>query len=312
MKEVCWEALSHTEFRLENGLGRMTITNLPSGFRLYRTVLELREAVLIDMSSGITRPAIGTQMHMTGKTVQSLGPVREVDISAGRAALMRICEPPGVYVHPEAGVIRHVGVSCYVETLAERLPPQASRQLARFADPENTATFLESRSASPGLRRLCQQILGLSEPDTVAGLFHIEALALQFFGQTLSLFNLEQAGAAQALEDWEEDAVAMAARLLLEQIDSPVQADLLARKVHMTASRLEEAFRAINGQTLAEYQRIQRLKLAHEWLATENTAIKRISHRLGYAHVSNFTRAYKDFYGESPNRTRTRARAVLG
>ncbi|WP_281249781.1 helix-turn-helix domain-containing protein [Marivita hallyeonensis] len=66
-------------------------------------------------------------------------------------------------------------------------------------------------------------------------------------------------------------------------------------------------FRAEIGLTLKAYHRRARLIWARDALGRGET-VKSIAFACGYTHLGNFTRAYRQEFGESPTETRQRTR----
>ena len=78
----------------------------------------------------------------------------------------------------------------------------------------------------------------------------------------------------------------------------------LAKQYGMSARALNERFRDAYGQSIFACLSEARLAEAHEALLKTDTPIKAIAARLGYAHVSNFTSAFRSKYGYPPGSLR--------
>jgi AraC-like DNA-binding protein len=61
-------------------------------------------------------------------------------------------------------------------------------------------------------------------------------------------------------------------------------------------------FEASYGISLRSYRHKLLMEKARAAL-TAGTLIKQLAYDLGYAHVANFTRAYRRAFGESPSKT---------
>ena len=78
----------------------------------------------------------------------------------------------------------------------------------------------------------------------------------------------------------------------------------LARLFGLTPKTLNTAFVRAYGMSVSRFIREQRLTIAHEQLQNSNLPLREICARLGYSQVSNFSTAFKEFFGYSPTTLR--------
>lgn len=64
---------------------------------------------------------------------------------------------------------------------------------------------------------------------------------------------------------------------------------------------LSNLFKEVTGYTLMNYYRRRRLETAKQLLSENTLSITRIARLLGYSSVYTFSRAYKEYFGESPS-----------
>lgn len=64
---------------------------------------------------------------------------------------------------------------------------------------------------------------------------------------------------------------------------------------------LSNLFKEVTGYTLMNYYRRRRLETAKLLLSENSLSITRIARLLGYSSVYTFSRAYKEYFGESPS-----------
>lgn len=311
METVWWQQVSETEWSLPDALGTLRFWQFPSGFNLWQSEIELTRPVCLDMSAWIPEVAVGTQMHLAGSTLQQFGTHTPKRSTAGTATLMRIQVPPVRYIFEEPHLIRHIGVSINIKTWAERFQGDKPRRLERLFDPDTQIEYLETRPANATLRTLGRKLIAPGSPSLTENL-QLEALSIAFFAETLSNFSSPKVeeNASQPIQAWQRDAVEATCNHIDANLNTPLDLGMLASKVRMTEPQLDQMFRLLKEQTPSEYQRARRLLEAHSQLTYSGTPIKQIAHDLGYAHVSNFTRAYSNHFGESPSRTRTRGKSL--
>jgi two-component system response regulator YesN len=95
-----------------------------------------------------------------------------------------------------------------------------------------------------------------------------------------------------------------AVRLLTE--NSSCTLAELARRCHLSISRLSHLFKAETGLTEEKYRRNCRFQVAAQMLATTDLPVKQIAYVLGYRHTSSFVRAFELHSGAPPGIYRTR------
>ena len=95
-----------------------------------------------------------------------------------------------------------------------------------------------------------------------------------------------------------------AVRLLNENSSYPLCE--VARRCHLSVSRLSHLFKAETGLTVESYRRHCRFQAAARMLETTDLSIKEIAYALGYHHTSSFVRAFTLRSGASPNNYRKR------
>jgi AraC-like DNA-binding protein len=74
----------------------------------------------------------------------------------------------------------------------------------------------------------------------------------------------------------------------------------LATLFGVSVETMNEMFVNEFGMSVAAFMKEQRMAQAHEWLSTTTSPVAEIAAKLGYKQVSNFSAAFKAFYGYSP------------
>jgi AraC-like DNA-binding protein len=95
---------------------------------------------------------------------------------------------------------------------------------------------------------------------------------------------------------------------VLHYLEEHYQTDLtlqqLAEEFRVSPSHLRRLFKEETNKSFSEYLMEHRMQKAKEWLCHSNKPIKEIADQLRYTNVTNFTRAYKQFFGTSPGKFR--------
>ena len=78
----------------------------------------------------------------------------------------------------------------------------------------------------------------------------------------------------------------------------------LGRMLRVSADKLERAFHAEVGVAPSAYYRRLRLRRAADLLAHSSLPVREVALACGFASMSSFARAFRDFKGHSPRATR--------
>lgn len=78
----------------------------------------------------------------------------------------------------------------------------------------------------------------------------------------------------------------------------------LSRMFGLTPRTLNAAFVDAYGMTVARYVKEHRLMIAHEELTISDVTIREVAAKIGYSQVSNFSAAFKSFFGYAPTTLR--------
>ncbi len=72
----------------------------------------------------------------------------------------------------------------------------------------------------------------------------------------------------------------------------------------LNRTRLNAAFRAFYGRTISQVLQQERMENARALLIADGLSVSEIAERCGYGHLSNFSLAYKAYFGMSPSAAR--------
>lgn len=99
--------------------------------------------------------------------------------------------------------------------------------------------------------------------------------------------------------------------IIAEHLDQPLGIAELARAVGTNRTRLTTAFRAFYGETIGQALQKERMESARAWLGEDALSVSEIAERCGYGHLSNFSLAYKAYFGMSPSVARDAAAQIV-
>ncbi len=99
--------------------------------------------------------------------------------------------------------------------------------------------------------------------------------------------------------------------IITDRFDQPPSVAALARAVGLNRTRLNSAFRAFYGQTISQALQQERMETARALLTAAELSVSDIAERCGYGHLSNFSLAYKAYFGISPSASRDGAGQIV-
>ena len=123
----------------------------------------------------------------------------------------------------------------------------------------------------------------------------LTCLLLDFF---ISQFNRSD---HHGLTEREVRRVQQVRAIIAEHLDRPLGVAELARAVGTNRTRLNTMFRAFYGETIGQALQKERMESARALLGEDALSISEIAERCGYGHLSNFSLAYKAYFGMSPS-----------
>ncbi len=105
----------------------------------------------------------------------------------------------------------------------------------------------------------------------------------------------------------QDPRLAQAVEAMLEEPEAPHRLEDLAAVAGMSRASFSAHFIAAFGQSPHDFLVESRMRLAAKLLQTTNLPVKTVAAKVGYRSRSNFTRAFKAFYGTVPAGSRSTA-----
>jgi AraC family ethanolamine operon transcriptional activator len=96
--------------------------------------------------------------------------------------------------------------------------------------------------------------------------------------------------------------------LLSEDLSQPIYSDEIARRLGLSVRTMHDVVRRYRGMSLHRYLRLRRLWLVRQRLLARADSVKAVALAYGFWHLSDFSRSYRDQFGETPSQTLLRGR----
>ncbi|MBL7250478.1 helix-turn-helix transcriptional regulator [Alcanivorax marinus] len=292
-------------FELPGVRGRMERLELASGLVLYRVDYRAGEdcALQLDRPT-FQQPWIGSIFHIQGQSGMALPDGSQHKVTPERALLVRT-DISGTCFHLSRGEqVRHIGVACTLDVLREHLGGELPATLAPFLGDYGDKVAVRALHPSGRLRQLATSLFAVHAQGLCRGM-KMEGAALLFLSEILE--NYCDSTTSEELPAWEEQAFREIRESILDDPGAPLSIPTLADRAGLSESRLNQLFQHRERRSCAEFIRGERLDLAQRLLETGEAPVKVVAARVGYGHVSNFSRAYRARFGEPPARTLRRA-----
>lgn len=91
--------------------------------------------------------------------------------------------------------------------------------------------------------------------------------------------------------------------LLSDDLSQPIYSEEIARKLGLSVRTMHDVVRRYRGMSLHRYLRLRRLWLVRQRLLAGADSVKAVALAFGFWHLSDFSRSYRDQFGEAPSQT---------
>lgn len=289
----------------------MQIAHLPEGGKVYCSEYRVINACRISTQTDPHElpQLLCSQVLLSGQLELETSDGRRFLNTPNRALLMRLHQTGSRFHLPGNQVIRHVGVALPLHH-ASLATPALGPLLSAYRNCRNSALVhgvawqKRTRSLATELFQLAaaaeQPVLPLRR-DGLARCF-LASLLEDYANQQLRHETPDEAASV-----WEQQTLAQICDYISLQLATPLRSDDLALHFGLSRHRLNELFRNLVGQSASDYIREQRLTTAREQIETQGLPVKVAAHNVGYRHVSNFTNAYRQYFGVTPGQSQSSA-----
>ncbi|MDQ0177749.1 helix-turn-helix transcriptional regulator [Bacillus chungangensis] len=159
---------------------------------------------------------------------------------------------------------------------------------------------VKSYPLSPQIKHCVYEILHCPYKAAMKKIY-LEAKAMEL----INLFFLENDPISQFPEAFmhPEDIKKLkwAREVVLDHLDKPYSIKSLANKVGLNENKLKTGFRQLYGTTVFGLIRSQRMEKAAWLMKIQGLNVTETAMALGYSNVSNFTAAFRKYFGYNPS-----------
>lgn len=102
-----------------------------------------------------------------------------------------------------------------------------------------------------------------------------------------------------------------ARKLMLTDLSVHYTIEEIATYVGLSSTKLKKGFKALFKKAVFEYLETERLERAKTMMRDSDKPLKQISKAAGFQYLNNFSRAFKNTFGISPNEWRKGLHCIL-
>ena len=154
---------------------------------------------------------------------------------------------------------------------------------------------------TPELTKLLNEIY-LSDVSSPFGQLVLQIRALLLIEKYLQNFFLNQFPTSRIVRVSKQDLdrLSMVEETLSKESDSFPTIEKLSKVAMMSSTKLKKRFKEVYGMKLYEYYNHNRLKKAKALLESGEVSVKEAAMEIGFANLSNFSKAFKKEFGFLP------------
>lgn len=288
-------------FEWPGASGRLERIDFGNGTCLHRAELNVREDSRFDVQNALPPGWFSGSVNLMGCLDFRCPKGQHRRMSPETGFAMRVDQLGTRYFLPKGQLIRHAGVTIELDALYHRFDNAVPDGLTPFLSDAEDVVEIRPLPINNKIRRIVsgmfsQQVTGPGRK------FKLEGLSTLFLTEVIDAYcqrNQERENTPEP-SVLEQTLIEEAIARISAQLASPLSVTQLADDAGMTESRLNNLFKCETGKTCAEFIRSERMMRAREMLASGEASVKQVAAAVGFNHVSNFSRSYRDWYGESP------------
>lgn len=288
-------------FELPGVRGRLERIDFGNGTCLYRAELNVREDSRFDVQNSLPAGWLAGSVNLIGSLDLKCPSGRDHSMSSEIGLMMRI-DPVGTrYLLPGGQLIRHAGVSIELDALKARFGDVLPDALDRFISDDPETIEIRPLRVNNKIRSIVSamfsaQVIGQGRQ------FKLEGLSTLFLAEVIDVYIQQHSQDENTPEPsvLEQTIVQDAIATITQHLASPLSVAQLADDADVTENRFNSLFKRETDKSCAEFIRSERMVRAREMLAIGEMTVKQVAAAVGFNHVSNFSRSYRDWFGESP------------
>lgn len=175
------------------------------------------------------------------------------------------------------------------------------KNLQHLVRPLSQEIYIRSKDTTPMMATVLQQILHCPYQGMVKRAY-LESKVIELMALVLDHEIAIQQGEVKRvfLKPEQLERIYYAKEILLQNLSDPPSTIELAHQAGLNEFMLKQGFHQAFGTTVFGVLRNHRLELAKQILAEQDITVAEVAHRVGYASVPSFAKAFRRRFGLSP------------
>lgn len=246
-----------------------------------------KQAALIPRSASIAMLLEGSEIN--ARLSHSSG----MQMRAGSAIAVNLADTERMSSEVGPGVrARTIILRCTPDTI---LDEELSTAVLNFT----RRTQIEALPFSRRAHRLAEDVMRM-EGSGLSRRLLTESFALEMLAGMVSYLTDRPANRDHRLSQRDRARLSLVHDMIQHDPGADHSLIALARACGMSVSSLKRKFPKMFGCSIGAYVRDARLEKAREGLVDEGWSVAQAAHMAGYAHISNFTAAFRRRFGTTP------------
>ena len=208
------------------------------------------------------------------------------------------CDCSGLEPYSELQLEISTEVLC---SLAGSLEGGLSKNIQHLIRDSSQEVYLRFGDSQPRMSAILQQILHCPYQGLVKRMY-LESKVIELMALVLDHEVTIQQGEIKksSLKPEQIERIYYAREILFQDLTDPPSLTDLAHQVGLNDFLLKQGFRQVFGTTVFGELRSHRLNVAKQLLAEQDVSIAEIAHRVGYASLNSFSKAFSREFGLRP------------
>ena len=288
------------------GMGRIQRFDFNEVLRLYRSEFRVQRDCVIDTSAADTElpNLLCSVLLLSGEMLLETPDGKQHQITPQCGIMYRVRDNGTRFLLKGGQTLRHIGVAGKVSGLHKQLGETLPGALACFSSFPDSGVVSQEVPVNTRLRSLMASIFS---PATCASdplqEIALEGVSMSILAEMTRAILANDEGSEDKASLWGEQIFDNLTDYIRNNLDAPLKADDICQRFGITRRQLSLLFQVSAQCSPREFLRRERLKHARKLIEANGVAVKIAAHAAGYSHVSNFSKAYRDYFGETPGHT---------
>lgn len=288
------------------GIGRIQLFRFNHDLKLYRSEFRVQRECIIDSNADENelRDLLCSILLLTGDVLLQTPDGNQHPITPQSGLMYRVRDNGTRIILRGGQTVRHIGVTGNLPALQRRLGAELPGGLACFSS--FPASGLVSRRI-PVQARLRGLLANVFSPLTCTAdplqEIMLEGVSLSILAEMSRIVLEGDSDRDDRISLWGEHIFDDLKAYIRNHLALPLKVDDICKRFGISRRQLGQLFQASAQCSPSEFLRRERLAHARTLIERDALPVKAVAQEVGYSHVSNFTKAYRDYFGETPGQT---------